>query len=66
MKTIDPMVPYFTAEQVEFLNKRYPDKCPEPSQTDREIWMMVGQRQVVRHITRLYQEQIERNLTGKK
>jgi len=66
MKPSDPPIPYFTKEQIDFLNTRYPERCPEPAATDREIWMQVGQRQVVRLINRLYQEQVERSLTGKK
>lgn len=66
MKDSDPLIPYFTKEQVDFLNRMYPERCPEPKATDREIWMQVGQRQVVRHVNRLYQEQVARSLTGKK
>jgi len=34
-------------ELLEVLDKLFPDRCPLPTDTDREIWMKVGQRQVV-------------------
>lgn len=35
---------------VEELEKRYPDCCPSPDASDREIWMAVGRAQVVRFL----------------
>ena len=40
-------VPVFTSEQIEYLSKRFPDRCPHPSWNDRRIWMEAGQRSVV-------------------
>ena len=59
-------IPAFTQEQVEYLNKLWPEKCPEESHSDRKIWTYVGSRHVVRHINSLYEQQIERSLNGKK
>ena len=59
-------IPSFTKEQVEYLNKLWPEKCPEKSQSDREIWTYVGSRHVVRHINSLYETQMERALKGTK
>ena len=53
-------IPSFTAEQVEYLNAVWPEKCPEKSHTDREIWIAVGARSVVRNINSLYNAQVER------
>ena len=61
-----PTVPYFTKEQLDYLNRLYPERCPEPNATDREIWMQVGQRQVVRHIEKQYQNQVERQIQTRK
>jgi len=35
---------------VEALDQLYPDRCPDPRDSDREIWIKVGQRQVVRKL----------------
>jgi hypothetical protein len=39
-----PAVPLPLLEELE---KRYPDRCPRPDASDREIWMAVGRAQVV-------------------
>ena len=39
------------------LDQVYPESCPDPSLSDREIWMAVGARQVVRMLRAVYLEQ---------
>ena len=39
------------------LDEVYPEVCPDPSLSDREIWMAVGCRQVVRMLRAVYLEQ---------
>jgi len=53
-------IPTFTQEQIEYLNTLWPEKCPEKSHSEREIWMYVGHRYVVRHINSLFEAQLER------
>ena len=40
------------------LDEQYPEKCPEADWTDRQIWICVGQRSVVRMLRAVYSEQI--------
>lgn len=54
--------PSFTKEQVEYLNKLYPERCPEAEWSDRKIWISVGERRVVRMINKLFEEHLERQL----
>ncbi|MBU4567005.1 MAG: hypothetical protein KKE29_19995 [Proteobacteria bacterium] len=35
---------------VEALDRLYPDKCPDPKDSERQIWIKVGQRSVVRKL----------------
>lgn len=49
--------PEFSRLQVEYLNELYPERCPEKAWTDREIWIAVGERRVVRMINKLFDEQ---------
>lgn len=56
-------IPTFSQVQLDYLNKLYPDRCPEPEDTDRMIWIKAGQRSVVRHVEHLVKQQIERSLT---
>ena len=39
------------------LDEVYPEACPDPNLSDREIWMAVGCRQVVRMLRAVYLEQ---------
>lgn len=57
-------MPFITDELLDYLQKLYPDKTPDPKDTDREIWMNVGAVGVVRHLHRIYKEQRENILTG--
>ena len=39
--------PRVTKTLLKELDQRFPDQCPRPLDTEREIWMAVGRRQVV-------------------
>jgi hypothetical protein len=39
------------------LERRFPDQCPEPTMTDREVWMAVGATKVVRLLRSYFNEQ---------
>lgn len=41
------------------LNERFPELCPDPSWSEREIWMKVGQRSVVRFLNEVFKRQNE-------
>ena len=41
------------------LEERCPEKCPELTMTEKEIWFYAGQRQIVRLIKKAYEEQNE-------
>lgn len=58
-------IPSFTKEQIEYLNALYPERCPEKSWTEREIWIAAGARGVVRHLNRLFDEQLDRSIIRK-
>jgi len=56
-------LPYIEDGLLDYLQRLYPDKAPEPNQTDREIWMSRGAVGVVRHLALLHKEQRE-NMLG--
>ena len=41
---------------IEALDRMYPERCPDPSWNEREIWIRVGERRVVRRL----QEELRR------
>ena len=51
--TLDPRL-------ISHLEDTYPDRCPEMSMSDREIWMSAGKASVVRYLKTLLEEQQER------
>ena len=44
---------------VDALEERCPEKCPELTMTEKEIWFYAGQRQIVRLLKKAYEEQNE-------
>lgn len=51
--------PEVTAEIVAYLDRIYPNMCPRPADSEREIWMAVGARLVVAHMETLLERQHE-------
>jgi len=54
-----PPIPPLSPELVEALDKRFPERCPDRSWSDREIWIRVGQREVVRFLIEELKQQQE-------
>lgn len=40
---------------LEALERRFPDQRPEPTDSDREIWMAVGRTHVVRFLREMHE-----------
>jgi len=49
--------PDITPELMQKLDDAVPELCPSPEWSDREIWMYVGRRAVVRMLHSIYDEQ---------
>jgi len=54
--------PFISNELIEFLNQQYPERVPEPSWSERDIWIKVGERRLVRRLIQMHGDQIERGL----
>ena len=54
------MVPHIPNDLLEYLNKQYPERCPNVKQSERDIWRYVGARELVRHLNQLYDEQLQK------
>ena len=57
------IIPDTIVDLIEQLNKKYPDKCPDPAKdTDREVWFKAGQRSVVNFLIEAVKSNVvERN-----
>ena len=49
-------LPELSADLIDALDALYPERCPTPNMSDRDIWIAVGQREVVRHLLGLLYE----------
>lgn len=50
-------IPPLSASLIALLDELYPEKCPAPDMTDREIWMYAGARGVVRILVESLKQQ---------
>jgi hypothetical protein len=54
---MDDLFPPIDEALVKKLDEVYPESCADPAASEREIWMAVGARQVVRMLRAVYLEQ---------
>lgn len=58
--TPDPdEIPRVPKKLVEWLERAYPDRVPDPRDDERELWVSVGKVQVVRSLRALLNQQEE-------
>lgn len=55
----DQQFPYVPPGLLEYLERLYPERTPEPDWDDRKIWMEVGARKIVRKLRSIYDEQVK-------
>ena len=54
---MESKIPFITDELLDYLQRIYPDRCPEPTQSERDIWISRGAVGVVRHLSAIHKEQ---------
>jgi len=52
-------LPAFSSDLVAELDRLFPERSPSPDWPDRQIWIEVGKREVVRHL--LLRKEIEQD-----
>jgi hypothetical protein len=58
----EDLLPFIPTELLEALNQRYPERSPELQWSDREIWIAVGERRVIRFLIEQSKRQQENML----
>ena len=58
-------LPVLAADLIALLDEQFPDRCPKPTESDREIWINVGRRDVVAFLLARQLEQQEAAEDGK-
>jgi len=59
------VLPALSQELINKLDKLFPDKCAVLTDSDREIWLKVGQRKVVEFLQQTYDEQLQQDIVTK-
>lgn len=49
--------PRIPREVAEYLNRIFPERSPDPKDSEREVWMKAGERRVVIHLLTKLQAQ---------
>lgn len=55
-------IPPVSKELIEFLKEVYPLRMPTMDETERQIFVRVGQQQVIKNLEKFYAEQEKRNI----
>lgn len=50
-------IPALDRTTVEFALRHAPDRCPNPNDTEREIWMKAGERRLAVHLETILNHQ---------
>jgi hypothetical protein len=58
-KNVDEF-PKVSKTLLDVLHQMVPERCPDSSESDRDIWIYSGQRQIVRFLQSKFDEQQER------
>lgn len=56
---VNKPLPSIDPDLVESLSQRFPDRCPDITLSDREIWFQAGQRSVVNFLKYTRDKQVE-------
>lgn len=46
----DDLLPAFSKDLIEQLDKRFPHRCPDKRMDEREIWIYKGKRELIDHL----------------
>lgn len=60
---VDLKLPTLSVELIALLDKVFPERCPSISDSDRQIWVAVGQRSVVNYLLSLLEAERESDQT---
>lgn len=62
----DIKLPPISKDLIDVLEALFPDKCPDINDSDRKIWIDVGQQKVIRFLKHQFklQQEAAKDLTG--
>lgn len=60
----DIKLPPLSEQLVNAMDHLFPERCPDPKQSERDIWIAVGKRLVARFLREQFNRQQEQLLKG--
>ena len=55
-------MPAISEAMIKRLEQLYPDKCPDLTNTEKDVWFKSGQVSVIRFLRQTYNDQIQNNI----
>ena len=65
MNNEEELLPAISETLVKRLEKLFPDKCPDLTNSKKDVWFKSGQVSVIRFLRQTYNEQLQENILTK-
>ena len=65
MNNEEELLPAISETLVKRLEKLFTDKCPDLTNTEKDVWFKSGQVSVIRFLRQTYNEQLQQNILTK-
>ena len=61
----DELMPLISEAMINRLEQLYPDKCPDLTNSEKDVWFKSGQVSVIRFLRQTYNDQLQQNILTK-
>ena len=61
----DELMPLISEAMIKRLEQLYPAKCPDLTNSEKDVWFKSGQVSVIRFLRQTYNEQLQQNIITK-
>ena len=61
----DELMPLISEAMINRLEQLYPDKCPDLTNTEKDVWFKSGQVSVIRFLRQIYNDKLQQNILTK-
>ena len=61
----DELMPLISEAMINRLEQLYPDKYPDLTNTEKDVWFKSGQVSVIRFLRQIYNDQLQQNILTK-
>lgn len=65
MNEEEGLMPLISEALLKRLESLFPDKCPDLTNTEKDVWFKSGQVSVIRFLRQTYNEQLQQNILTK-